>query len=334
MHQNSHGEQAPSPPARIVDLTCCRAFFALWVYLYHIDLQLRPGMPFGPFERLVRRGYLGVDGFFVLSGAVLALAHPQLLLLWPQLRQFWAKRLRRIYPVHFAMIFLLGALLGGGLLAGIHPRHPERFGLGELLRHLLLVHGWGASDRWAWNYPSWSISTEWAGYLAFPMLWLVMRWMPCAIVAIITWIMLAFLLLVDLRAGLVGLNLTYEGALGRFFPEFVAGMALIRLSEAIRVSGRMLTALGVGIAVAAGFLWRDTLVVVGLWLLMAGLVCAAREGRKPLFAWVPGLTWLGVVSYAYYMSFAPVEMSKPRCGGSSQSCPQTCHCSTPRQRLR
>lgn len=175
MHQNSRRDHRLSPLTRIADLTCCRAVFALWVYLYHLDLQLRPGAGFGPFEPLVRRGYLGVDGFFVLSGSVLALAHPELVPAWPQLREFWLKRLRRIYPVHLAMIVLLIVLLGGGALAHVYPRNPDRFGLGELARHLLLVHGWGASDRWAWNYPSWSISTEWAGYLAFPMLWLFIR---------------------------------------------------------------------------------------------------------------------------------------------------------------
>jgi peptidoglycan/LPS O-acetylase OafA/YrhL len=73
----------------------------------------------------------------------------------------------------------------------------------------------------------------------------------------------------------------------------------------------VLAGVGVSAAVLAGFLWRDTLVVVGLWLLLAGLVRASREGRAPLLAWVPGLTWLGTVSYAYYMSFAPVEMVEP-----------------------
>ena len=30
----------------------------------------------------------------------------------------------------------------------------------------LLVHAWGVLDELTWNYPSWSISAEWAAYLS------------------------------------------------------------------------------------------------------------------------------------------------------------------------
>lgn len=54
--------------------------------------------------------------------------------------------------------------------------------------------------------------------------------------------------------------------------------------------------------------WQDAeLVVAGLWLLLFGFLLRHRQGRAPLLDRVPGLHWLGEISYAYYMSFALVE---------------------------
>ena len=298
--------------AKVDDLTACRAVFAGWVYLYHLNLHLGLGRHVGGFGFLtpvVERGYLGVDGFFVLSGLVLAYAHPELTCRPADMGRFWLKRLLRIYPVHLAMIGLLALMLAAGAAAGLPPRDPGRFGAGELIRHLLLIHGWGLSGRWAWNYPSWSISTEWAGYLAFPLLWLALRRVRPAICLPLAAVMLGLLAVVDVRAGRVGLNLTYEGALGRFFPEFVAGMAAVRIAALAerRVSGLVLASTGAGLAALALCLARDWAVVVGLWLTLGGLLIAARQGRAATLARFPGMLWLGDVSYAFYMSFAVVE---------------------------
>lgn len=63
----------------------------------------------------------------------------------------------------------------GGTAISIASREPGRFVTGSLLQNLLLVHGSGAAKCETWNYWSWSISTEWAGYLALPAPWAGMR---------------------------------------------------------------------------------------------------------------------------------------------------------------
>ena len=62
----------------VVDLTCCRALFAAWVFAYHMNLQTHYADALGPLGSVVERGSLGVDGFFILSGMILAHAHPHL----------------------------------------------------------------------------------------------------------------------------------------------------------------------------------------------------------------------------------------------------------------
>ncbi len=293
----------------ITDLTCCRAIFAGWVFAYHVNLQAHYTSLLGPVGVVIEHGALGVDGFFILSGMVLAHAHPDLVPNFVQSRLFWAKRLVRIYPVHIAMIVALASMIGAATLLHLHPRDPDRFSLRELMSHLALLHAWGASDRWAWNYPSWSISAEWAGYLAFPYLWSLLRRQNGMGLAVVLPLTFVGVVACQALAGAEHLTLTYDGGLLRFFPEFIAGMAIIPLLAKLpgHGSGRAVVLVG-ALMVVVGALGAGAVpTITGLWCLLAGLLLAARQGRKPLLGRVPALAWLGEISYSYYMSFALVE---------------------------
>ncbi len=151
--------------AMLSDLTAARGLLALWVFAYHSNLHLH----FAGFGSLIGRGYLGVDGFFILSGLVLAHRYPL-----PRQRiaaygHFWWRRLVRLYPTALAMLLLLGAAYLLARSGGVHPHQALRADGRELVLQLLMRHGGGLSRGWTWNYPSWSISTEWAGYLLFPL---------------------------------------------------------------------------------------------------------------------------------------------------------------------
>ena len=294
---------------QIADLTACRALFAGWVFAYHINLHAHYDPLAGPLGPVVRSGALGVDGFFILSGMILAYAHADLAPTLGQARAFWAKRLVRIYPLHLLMIATMAAMVGGGLLAGLHPREPDRFGLDELVRHLLLVHAWGFSDRWAWNYPSWSISAEWAGYLAFPLLLAGLRGAgPGARAALLGAALLAAW---GAQALAVRdhLSLTYDGGLLRFLPEFCAGVLALGCARAANwpVAGRVVAWSGAALVLGGCWLGSNTVAIAGLWMYLAGLMRANLERRPGLLGRLPGMVWLGEISYAFYMSFALVE---------------------------
>jgi peptidoglycan/LPS O-acetylase OafA/YrhL len=293
----------------ITDLTVCRAVFAGWVFFYHIDLYTGFSGYLGPAAGLIRSGYLGVDGFFFLSGLILARVHPDLALQPETAPNFWFRRLARIYPVHLATIAVLVVLLLTGLALGFSPHNPERFTLLSLIENLLLIYGWGVANFLAWNYPSWSVSTEWAGYLAFPILWyFIGKWDP-----VINGSLLAVCLT---TLGAVsyfapdGLNLTYGGALFRFFPEFCAGMMAARLVPlyADELPTKFLAYSGVALSVAGALLRADAMVAFSLLLLLHALTMQADAGRKPLFGSSFVLMFLGRLSYAFYMSFATAEL--------------------------
>jgi peptidoglycan/LPS O-acetylase OafA/YrhL len=293
----------------ITDLTVCRAFFAAWVFAYHVDLYLNFSSFLGPFAGLIGHGYLGVDGFFILSGLILARVHPELAHSPAGAFKFWGKRLARIYPVHLVTIIIFAAIFLGGLAHGITPRDPARFSLSSLVQNLFLVHGWGFSSQGAWNYPSWSISTEWAGYLLFPIFWLIVSYFDSYVA--VQFVIVGFALL-----GLIitrhhnNLNLTFADGLIRFFPEFIMGLSTARFVPSfadfwplkpLAIIGVVLVPLGA----AFGF---DLITVAGMWLVLFAFTMQADAERPAFLGRAPLLRWLGVLSYSFYMSFAVAEL--------------------------
>jgi peptidoglycan/LPS O-acetylase OafA/YrhL len=294
----------------ITDLTVCRAFLAGWVFLYHVDLYAQFAHHLGPFAGLVRRGYLGVDGFFILSGLILPRVHPEFIKSpFRGALRFWGKRLARLYPVHLATILILLLLVGVGSAMGMAPRDPQRFGGLALLQNLLLLQGWGFGPHWTWNYPSWSISAEWAGYLLFPIVWFAFASWDAVVIIQFVILPVPLLGIMSHLSG-HGLNLTGIDVLPRFFLEFIPGMALSYLVPIVAdylapakfaVVGLLLVLLGA----ACGW---DLMVVMGLALALFCLTMQADAERPPLFAKAGILRWLGQLSYSFYMSFALVEL--------------------------
>jgi peptidoglycan/LPS O-acetylase OafA/YrhL len=316
-----------STKQNLTDLTICRAVFAAWVFIYHVDLYLNFSRFLGPLANWVRHGYLGVDGFFMLSGLILARVHTELLgdtaayieggrpqaFQLPSVNlicRFWGKRLARLYPVHLASIIILAVLVGLGMFHGWTPNHPSRFDASSLVQNLLLVQGWGGSPHGSWNYPSWSVSTEWAGYLVFPILWYLIGYFGSLVAFQIVLVGFTSIGLVFVLNG-YNLNLTFADGWYRFFPEFIMGMASARtvhiwadytpVRRTFFVAGILLAVIGA----AAGV---DLLALVGIWLILYMFVMQNDAELPAVLGWRPVLDWFGRRSYAFYMTFAIAEL--------------------------
>ncbi len=316
-----------STKQELTDLTICRAVFALWVFTYHVDLYINFSRFLGPAADLIRHGYLGVDGFFILSGLILARVHADLTgdtqRYWingrpssfqrptvGMMMRFWGKRLARVYPVHLATILILAALAGFGVLLGWQPHDPSRFGVSSLIQNLLLVQGWGGSTHGAWNYPSWSVSTEWAGYLIFPILWYSLSYCSAIVAAQTMVVGFAWVGLVFAANG-YNLNLTFAHGLYRFFPEFIIGMGIARVVhfvadfDAVRRASRIT---GFVVTISAAAIGIDLAAVLGIWLILGAFLMQADAEQPALLGRRTALNWLGRRSYAFYMSFAIAEL--------------------------
>lgn len=144
------------------ELDGLRAIAVLLVLLFHARLACSGG-------------FIGVDVFFVLSGYLITgqiLKDQQAGQF--SLRQFWSRRIRRLFP---AVLVLLVVVMAAGYLL-LLPRDLERLGQAVMAQQLLLanVDAWKAAgyfEQAAELQPllhMWSLAVEEQFYLLFPLL--------------------------------------------------------------------------------------------------------------------------------------------------------------------
>ena len=295
-------------------LTGLRGVAALWVLAYHVFLITAAARTDAQaWQALVSRGgYFGVDLFFVLSGFVLALNY-RAADVGASVRAYsgflW-KRLARIYPVHLATLALFGTVAAVQMAVGAAPqRAPTVQGL---LEALVLVQGW----EWplfanpSWNPPSWSLSAEWAAYLAFPGVALVASQLHSRALALAL-VLLAYAILrwqID-QAGIFG---AMPYGMWRIATEFSAGVLLHRVwqlgSAARGVRWDRVALVALPVLVVGASAWET---VVGRHrafevfpIVCAVVVYSCAAGRGSVTAWLSGpvMQYLGRISFALYMA--------------------------------
>lgn len=154
---------------RYLALDSLRGIGALMIVIYHakINSSLFGGTVF-------HNLYLFVDFFFVLSGFVIASNYQSKISSRSELVEFMRRRFWRLYPLHllvliaYVLLETAELLVFDGLLGGVggNAFSGDR-SIQSIVSNLLLVHSLGVHDYLTWNYPSWSISTEFYTYLLF-----------------------------------------------------------------------------------------------------------------------------------------------------------------------
>lgn len=150
------------------ELDGLRAIAVVPVILFHLGLPYTPG------------GFVGVDVFFVLSGYLIT---QQIAVELDEKRfsllDFYDRRIRRLLPALFAMLFVSTLVA----LVVLLPRDLDRFGESLIAAALSIsnFHFWNASDYFApaaETMPllhTWSLAVEEQFYLLFPPL-LILVW--------------------------------------------------------------------------------------------------------------------------------------------------------------
>lgn len=290
---------AQTAPAHIESHTALRGIAAALVVWGHYAAVF--GRDVGGMDFFIPHTHLGVDLFFMLSGFVLAYVYRDSFAAgvsrgaWGQ---FMTRRLARIYPLHLATLLMVLALAKFAIAPGTG---------GVLAANLGLVHAWGFTDQFLFNSPSWSISCEFAAYLAFPVLMLVLAH-RLGRAALLVVAVLAYGLLWRLGGGSLDLDaIGRTHALLRVVAAFPVGMLLCWLHfrgggprqvwQAVAVVG--------GVAVLALGLPE-----IALMPALALLVFATARDDGPL-AWVlrrRALVGLGEVSYGVYLIQWPLML--------------------------
>ena len=159
---------------RFVALDSWRGLCACLVAMFHYtQYTLFLDVPF------IRNAYLFVDFFFVLSGFVITASYASRLASGYSTLKFMLLRFGRVYPLH---LFTFGIFLMLALLKYFSARHggPQPFESDienphAIITNLLLIHSLNLHDSNSWNFPSWSISTEFYSYLFFAIVVTVFR---------------------------------------------------------------------------------------------------------------------------------------------------------------
>lgn len=171
-----------------------RGLLVLWIVVGHVllaerfagiyDAGFASHMDFGRLGDLIALRFIAVDLFFMLSGLVLTLFYHRKFSMESKGRdidKFYLRRLKRIYPMHLAMMAIIG------LYAILGVPHPITSGNEDVIfRHwqatgivnLLLMNGWGIMPVASWNEPSWSLSITFLIYVLFPNLLLLLKRVP------------------------------------------------------------------------------------------------------------------------------------------------------------
>ena len=272
-------------------LTSIRGVMALWVVGHHLQFEFSL-LGYHDLGWLFRPGYVGVDIFFVLSGYVITAVHRDLDL--GGAREFFIRRIFRVYPLHLFVLAILVAIWARELrLSGAPPSAAKLTHLGIVA---LLLQPYLIRDL-DWNPVSWSIGVEMLCYLLFPLALIVLRRM-------IFVVSLAVLIIAALYERHVISDLIWGWpAIARGLAGFTLGMMVQQMTVlcprptaqvAMRIEWAALGFLLVAI------LLRDLAVIPLLGaLLIYGL--ASERGMISRILAGPVWFWLGQISFSLYL---------------------------------
>jgi len=290
----------------IRSLTSLRGLAAIYVALLHFSAMAQSLCPV-EIPSLAPRGQLAVDFFFDLSGFVMGYTYysdfaANRLRAMPQ---FLLKRVARILPLHatvlaFLVLYTLAVApsFSGAIAPAVNTSQPVR----DTLLNLFLLQGLGFAPNF--NGPSWSISTEFTAYFAFPLV--------LAIVFSRSWLVRGAAIIVPV-AGLWAISwrephfnlglLDTRLALVRTFAGFTLGLVSYRWYAARRAAwlGSDWATLSLAAAIMAIMVFRLGDTFAAMLFPLAILAAAYNAGATDRILSSSFLYFLGVVSYSIYL---------------------------------
>lgn len=297
----------PMKKPKLDYLESLRGIAALIVVLYH-------GPHIGPLFKnpFVENGAMMVDFFFVLSGFVIAYTYFDKIQSWRDAALFQKRRFFRLYPLHIVTLFAV--LVAVELpkyffqLKGYHFSLPafSQNSWPTFLSHVLMLQAFGKTTTW--NYPSWSISTEFFAYILFAVILSVIAG-GRARVAGFGAVFLACLALVVAINPVYSDDTTRLGAFVRCFYCFSLGVLLHQASLKKHVPAFVVypAFLACVFALYTGLLLPYWLVPMIFGLLILALVHSGDSMLKKVLCH-PALVFLGTVSYGIYLCHPIVWM--------------------------
>lgn len=312
-----------SRPTYLSNLTPLRGIAALMVVVLHFSIFVTPLID--PQTSLaMRRWYLLVDFFFVLSGFIMMHVYGS----WfetnvstQSFKKYLGARFARIYPLHFVTLLWVVGLFAFFRVKGIYlDANASAVGnFSKIPEHLLLLHGFDMPRTGTWNTPSWSIAAEWLMYLVFPFL--VQPFYRFRTYGIIIALVGALLLYASIPSGVISPgyeafkiendidNIVTPWNLVRCLAGFLIGMVTYRAYQGLvgnqwLKNGWLLPIIGVVLLVAYHFQVTDLLTVWAFPVII--LIACYNQGRLLGVLQSKVFQRLGDWSYSIYLVHVPI----------------------------
>jgi peptidoglycan/LPS O-acetylase OafA/YrhL len=309
-----HNTTFVQPSGEIKALTSLRGIAAMAVIMQHFSQTAQQHSAVS-IPSLVPHGYLAVDLFFVLSGFIMSYTY---LALFQHngaaaFGDFLLKRIARIVPLNVAALVII--LLAGQLsvnFLGKNIFYYSESPFFDIFANLFMLQGLGIGRNL--NGPSWSISTEFAAYFAFPIFIAAIfskHWLRTLLVLLVSISVICWLASKHPRLGLETGNIG-DGLL-RCFAEFCVGMVSYRFYASARKI-QWLGSDGICISIAAGcVIFMCLRIDLPAVLLFPALIIsiALNQSRVARFMAHPLLYSLGLISFSVYLlhqPFRPLEL--------------------------
>lgn len=257
-------------------------------------------------------GSWGVGIFFVLSGTCIHLPLARALAAGApvqlDVRAYFKRRLRRIYPPHAIVIGISWLVAARTVLPPGFAPYLSVPTVGQFWAHVFLVHTFVPGAIYSINSVLWTIAIESHFYLLYPLLLRLRRRMKMeALLAALFVLMLALRALdVVLPPGLKGVltsnfpGLLWQWVLGAVIAERLARQPPSPLRPTIVVAVAVLSAVitCAGVRAPHGILLLALFgpIAYGVVVFMASAMRFSGRGFV-----LPGLEWIGVRSYSLYL---------------------------------
>ena len=279
---------------QFVMLDFYRFLAASGVVVYHFAAY-NPGTAL---HGLVTEFGLFVDFFFILSGFVIAYVYADNVSTAAGVATFLRRRIARVYPLHFATLMFYVIPVAILTLAHRPIPNPEKYSLSFVPYQLTMTQSWFGNGALTFNHPAWSISVEWAMYLAFPLLIWFRRLAG-------GWVILAAVVLGGAALGMFG---DWESTAPlRAAPTFAIGVLIAMTFDRVKISGAFWLGVSAFLAAVVLMVWGANLLGILVLFALSVFLTAngQQQGQGTLFE-RKGFKLLGESSYSIYMLHTPI----------------------------
>jgi peptidoglycan/LPS O-acetylase OafA/YrhL len=277
--------------------TALRGIAALIVVMYHFRSTLPPSLNPDQFTQFFAKGYLWVDCFFILSGFILCYVYgTRPAETREQRERFFLARFARIFPLHLATLLVLVAFQFASQRFSNHPLAIG--GWNTFWLNFLDIHAWGMLDSFDWNFPSWSISVEFAAYFLFPFICSNLLRRPLTTKSVLA-------LTVPLGM-MVGRDHWERTALLHGLPMFLLGVLVFQIRGLLPSRPAALQIMTIAALIASLHFGVPNFIIEVIFAVLIWLTWT-DAGAARIFD-VPPLKMLGDWSFSIYMLHIPIRL--------------------------